>query len=95
MIQSLILSDFRSCDPLCQNFGATDRKSQIIGSRNANYMVTTTIHFKSPGIISLFLPYLSWLTYLTNKILLQATGWFISHSGFNSVTESLGSGVPL
>jgi hypothetical protein len=32
---------------------------------------------------------------LNDKILLQATGWFISHSGFNSVTESLGSGVPL
>jgi len=24
-----------------------------------------------------------------------ATGWFVSHSGFNGVTESLGSGVPL
>ena len=30
-----------------------------------------------------------------NKILLQATGWFIAHGGFNGVTESLGSGVPL
>ena len=38
--------------------------------------------------------YLSWLnTY--NKILLQATGWFVAHGGFNGVTESLGSGVPL
>ena len=37
---------------------------------------------------------LSWLnTY--NKILRQATGWFVSHSGFNSVIESLGSGIPL
>jgi len=24
-----------------------------------------------------------------------ATGWFITHGGFNSVTESLGSGIPL
>jgi hypothetical protein len=47
-----ILSDFRSCISLCQNFGATDRKSQIIGSGKANYMVTTAIYFKSPGIIS-------------------------------------------
>jgi hypothetical protein len=38
--------------------------------------------------------YLTWLnTY--NKILLQATGWFVSHGGFNSVTESLRSGIPL
>ena len=38
--------------------------------------------------------YLSWLnTY--NNTPLQATGWFIAHGGFNGVTESLGSGVPL
>jgi hypothetical protein len=38
--------------------------------------------------------YFSWFnTY--NEILLQATGWFIAHGGFNGVTESLGSGVPL
>jgi hypothetical protein len=56
-------------------------------------MVATAIHFKSPGIISLVLLVLT--QYLYNKILLQATGWFITHGGFNGVTESLGSGVPL
>jgi len=54
-------------------------------------MVTTAIHFKSLGIISIFL--LSCNIY--NKTSLQATGWFVSHGGFNGVTESLGSGVPL
>ena len=38
---------------------------------------------------------LFWLNIGTYKILLQATGWFVSHGGFNGVTESLGSGVPL
>ena len=38
--------------------------------------------------------YLFWIN-AYNKILLQATGWFVSHGGFNGVTESLGSGVPL
>jgi hypothetical protein len=38
--------------------------------------------------------YLPWLNTYT-KIFLQATGWFIAHGGFNGVTESLGSGVPL
>ena len=54
-------------------------------------MVTTAIYFKSPGIISIFYFSCQWL----NKILLQATGWFVSHGGLNGVTESLGSGVPL
>jgi hypothetical protein len=41
-------------------------------------------------------PYLSfsWLN-TQNKILPQATGWFVTHGGFNSVIESLGSGIPL
>ena len=38
--------------------------------------------------------YLSWF-YTYNKTILQATGWFVTHGGFNGVTESLGSGVPL
>ena len=38
--------------------------------------------------------YLSWLDTYNIKFL-QATGWFVSHGGFNGVTESLGSGVPL
>jgi hypothetical protein len=57
-------------------------------------MVTTTIHFKSPGII-IIIPYFYSCPNTYNKILPQATGWFVSHGGFNSVTESLGSGVPL
>ena len=57
-------------------------------------MVTTAIHFKSPGIISvLFLLVLAHL--FTNKNFLQATGWFFAHGGFNGVNESLGCGVPL
>ena len=39
--------------------------------------------FPCPGLI------------LTIKKFLQATGWFVSHCGFNSITESLGSGIPL
>ena len=31
----------------------------------------------------------------TIKFFSQATGWFVTHGGFNGVTESLGSGVPL
>ena len=54
-------------------------------------MVTAAIHFKSPGIISPIFTRLN--TY--NKTLLQATGWFVSHGGFNGVIESLGSGISL
>jgi UDP:flavonoid glycosyltransferase YjiC (YdhE family) len=54
-------------------------------------MVTTAIYLKSPG------------TYIPNCLLVrahpleisQATGWFVTHGGFNSVTESLASGIPL
>ena len=54
-------------------------------------MVATAIYFKPPSIICLFLLVLA--RYL--QILLQATGWFVSHGGFNGVTESLWSGIPL
>ena len=30
-----------------------------------------------------------------NKIFRQATGWSLTHGGFNTITESLGSGIPL
>ena len=57
-------------------------------------MVAPAIHIKSPGMTSLFF-YLSWLNIYNKNLLLQATGWFVAHGGFNGVTESLGSGVPL
>jgi hypothetical protein len=48
----------------------------------------------SHPVLYLCFYYYYWLnTY--NEILLQATGWFVSHGGLNGVTESLGSGVSL
>jgi hypothetical protein len=48
-----------------------------------------------PVLYYYFFKYLSWLNTYNKILLLQATGWFITHGGFNGVTESLGSGVPL
>ena len=53
-------------------------------------MVTTAINLKPPGILSLLFNTVS-----TIKFFSQATGYFVTHGGFNGVTESLGSGVPL
>ena len=68
----------------------------MIGYRKAYYIVTSAIHFKLPGIYIYYIPYF-YLSRLNtnNNIFLQATGWFVSHGGFNGVTESLGSGIPL
>ena len=51
----IIRLDSCLCFLIRQIIRATSRKNQVIGSGNANYMVATAIHFKSPGIISLFL----------------------------------------
>ena len=56
-------------------------------------MVPAAIHFKSPGIT--FPTAYTGPGLDAQKILQQATGWFITHGGFNSVTESLASGIPL
>jgi hypothetical protein len=47
-----------------------------------------------PVIIILFYFTLSSIL-IKIKIIPQATGWFVTHGGFNSITESLGSGIPL
>ena len=53
-------------------------------------MVPTAIYLKSPGITSQMLFFQAQCLEIP-----QATGWFLSHGGFNSVTESLASGIPL
>ena len=52
--------DSFSCVPTCQIIGTTNRKNQVIGSRNTNNMVPTAIHFESPGMLYPYF-YLSWL----------------------------------